>query len=74
MSVNFERMALDLWFRPITGPKFNPSDYGATYRKDKRGADVVNAMTKASKNGNGKTETELLMLEAYLRLVFKAER
>ncbi len=50
------------------GRKINPN---LQYRKGKSIEDVHKAFTKAMKNGMGKTEYELSMLEIYLQDVFK---
>lgn len=52
----------------------NPDRYGLVYRKDKSSKNVQVAVQKALKNGMGKTETEIAMLELQLEKIFKLER
>lgn len=47
------------------------TEFKLQYRKNKTVVDLVKAKRKALKNGMGKTEYELGMLEIYLKDVFK---
>lgn len=63
----------DLALEVLYGGKCTPSRHGLQYRKGKTIKDVYNAAVKARhpKNGLGKAEVELSMLEVYLQGVMK---
>lgn len=68
-EIDFERMAELLILVPHDFIKYMKSN-GAKFRKDKNSDDINNAVRKARKNGRGKVEYEIGMLELYLKDVF----
>lgn len=54
--------------------KINFDDFGLEFRKNKTVHDINHAISKSKKNGHLKTETELDMLEIYLKDVLKKRR
>lgn len=66
-EIDYERIASAIMF----GGAFSPSSFGIEYRKGKTIEDVRIAIKKALKNGHGKTECELSMMELYVKDVFK---
>ena len=72
IAVNFEFVAREVMF----GGQLDRAKYGLVYRKGKSLEHVKKALQKARdvKNGHAKTETELSMLELYLRDVFLPTR
>ncbi len=69
-NVDFERMASDIMFSKTSERKLIEK-FGAEYRKGKGFSDLQHAIQKGLKNGMGKTEFELGMIEIYLKDVFK---
>lgn len=69
-DVDFEDMARHLMFANTSEAKLLKK-YGAVYRKGKGLEDIKHAVRKGLKNGMGKTEFELGMIESYLKDVFK---
>ena len=69
-NVDFNAVAAALAF---TG-KLDYAKHGLKYRKGKTVEDVRDAMRKAKKHGQAKTETELSMLSIYLADVFLRQR
>lgn len=71
VRLDFERMAQLLMFNQAGFIKYIRGDIRAEFRKGKGPDDINKASQKALKNGHGKTEFELGMLELYLKDVFK---
>ena len=75
----YNTLALSLLFGKVGNKKSLDStdllilldQHGLQYRKGKTIADVVNARSKALKNGLGKTENEIGFFELYLKDVLK---
>lgn len=69
-DVDYNRIAEEVMFLG----KLSLTKHNVTYRKNKDSKDVVEALKKALRNGNGKTENEISMLEIYLKDVLKKAR
>ncbi len=73
MNKSFEYLALLIF----TGGVKNLADInnkGFTLRKNKTIVDINKAIKKSRKNGMGKTECELGMLEVYLKDIIKIRK
>jgi hypothetical protein len=68
--VKYEQLAKDLMFGQVYTKELEDK-YGLQFRKGKSAIDIKNAIHKAGKNGFGKVEFELSMLELYLKDVLK---
>lgn len=71
VKLDFKKMAQLLMFNRAGFIKYIRGDIRAEFRKGKGVNDINKASQKALKNGHGKTEFELDMLELYLKDVFK---
>lgn len=71
-NVDFESMASDIMFSKTSERKLIEK-FGVEYRKGKGFSDLQHAIQKGLKNGMGKTEFELGMIEIYLKDVFKTK-
>lgn len=70
MSV-YEDLANALFFGKDNTLESIKSRFGLVLRKNKTISDINNALIKAKKNGLGKVEFEVSMLEIYLKDVLK---
>lgn len=68
--MKYAELATDLMFSKVVVAEI-PAKYGLQFRKGKDATDITNARSKAVKNGHGKVEFELSMLEVYLKDVLK---
>ena len=70
-KVNFSNVARDLMFGGRTTELELIAKHKLQYRKGKDSHSIAVAIKNAKKNGHYRTETELSMLELYLKDVFK---
>lgn len=68
--MSYEILARDLMFSKVVVAEI-PTKYGLQFRKGKDATDITKARSKSVKNGHGKIEFELSMLEVYLKEVLK---
>ncbi len=73
MKIDFEKIASDILFGKVT-ENYIMDNFNVEYRKNKSVDDIKNAVKKALKNGNLKTEIELSFLSLYLGQVLKAKK
>lgn len=64
-------LARELMFGRVCDTDTTLIKHQLQYRVGKSKSDIQTAITKALKNGHQKTETELSMLEVYLKQVLK---
>lgn len=65
---NYEHIAECIMFSP---KDFSLNRFDIVFRKGKTYEDIKKAQLKALKNGRGKTEYEISMLELYMKDIFK---
>lgn len=70
VAIDYHNIAQSLLFGNGT---FDCYKHNVQYRKGKNSTDIDDAINKAAKNGFGKTECEISMLEIYLKGILKPQ-